>query len=229
MDKISRIKDHFEDEAKEFDEIILKLIPYYAQMIEALVLSIPFGEKEKFRVIDLGCGTGTISCSIKKKYPNAEITCLDIAENMISISQAKLKEFENINYIINDFYNFNFDKHYDIVISSLALHHLMSDEDKKLFYKKIYNSLTDRGVFYNADVVLASSEYIQKIYMNKWKEYMLKNVSNEEVENKWLPRYYEEDTPTKLINHIKWMEEIGYKNIDVIWKYYNFTVYGGYK
>ena len=36
------IKKHFEEEAKEFDETIIKLIPYYRQMLDALITSIPF-------------------------------------------------------------------------------------------------------------------------------------------------------------------------------------------
>jgi hypothetical protein len=38
--------------------------------------------------------------------------------------------------------------------------------------------------------------------MNKWKEYMSINVPAEEVESKWIPKYYEEDRPAKLINHV---------------------------
>ena len=37
-------------------------------------------------IIDLGCGTGTISKQIKINYPRATITCLDLAENMIEMS-----------------------------------------------------------------------------------------------------------------------------------------------
>ena len=60
QNKIEKIRNHFEEEAKEFDEIILKLIPFYEEMIEALVLSIPFEKESEIEVIDLGCGTGII-------------------------------------------------------------------------------------------------------------------------------------------------------------------------
>jgi tRNA (cmo5U34)-methyltransferase len=58
---------------------------------------------------------------------------------------------------------------------------------------------------------------------------MGKNVSSDEIENKWIVKYKAEDRPTSLINHINWLKEIGYKNIDIVWKYYNYCVYGGYK
>jgi len=56
-----RIIDHFEQEAKKYDEIILTLIPNYRQMVEVLVSILPFEQDQIFSVIDLGCGTGTIS------------------------------------------------------------------------------------------------------------------------------------------------------------------------
>jgi len=114
-------------------------------------------------------------------------------------------------------------------VSSLALHHLENDKDKKDFYSKIYSILTDSGMFYNADVVLASTDYHQDINMNRWIEYMNKSVLMDEILNYWIPKYKTEDRPAKLIDQLKWLENIGFKSVDVIWKYYNFGVYGGIK
>ena len=227
MDRIESIKNHFEEEAEEFDKNILKLIPYYIEMIDALVLSIPFDKEKQIKVMDLGCGTGTISYQLRNTFPNSHISCLDIAENMIKMAQLKLGE--NVEYYTSDFYEYKFNDKYDVIISSLALHHLENDEDKKMFYGKIYNALTDNGVFYNADMVLGSNSYLQDLYMLKWKTFMGKSVPLDEIENKWIEKYNAEDRPTGLMNHIDMMKETGFKNIDVVWKYYNFFVYGGYK
>ena len=37
MERTEGVKRHFEEEALEYDGIIVKLIPYYSQMLEALV------------------------------------------------------------------------------------------------------------------------------------------------------------------------------------------------
>jgi len=65
--------------------------------------------------------------------------------------------------------------------------------------------------------------------MAKWKAFMNKSVSLEEIENKWMVNYKTEDRPTRLIDHIDWLMDIGFDDVDVVWKYYNFAVYGGYK
>lgn len=228
MERMTKVKNHFEEEAKEFDGIILRLIPFYEEMVEALVLALPFQKEEPIKVIDLGCGTGTIAKRIMEAFPNAQISCLDMAENMIKMARAKLGE-ERVAYHIGDFHSFAFDRKYDAIVSSLALHHLAGDEEKKAFYRKIYHALTERGVFYNADVVLGTNNHLQEVYMAKWKEYMSKSVSWDEIENKWIVKYKEEDRPASLLQHIGWLEEAGFKNVDVVWKYYNYAVYGGYK
>jgi len=227
MDRIEHIKSHFEEEAEAFDKTILKLIPHYTEMIDALVLSIPFNRDEPISVIDLGCGTGTVARKIKDAFPNARISCLDIAENMINIAKKKLGG--RADCYVSDFYKFEFDKKYDVIVSSLALHHLANDEDKKMFYRKIYDALNDNGVFYNADVVLGSSDRLQDLYLAKWKAFMNRSVSLDEIENKWMVNYRTEDRPTRLMNHLNWLRDIGLGDVDVVWKYYNFAVYGGCK
>ena len=198
-------------------------------MIGALIDSIHFDSNAAIRIIDLGCGTGTIAKKISEKFPNSKIVCLDIASNMIDIAKNKLSGHKDTEFIIGDFSKIDFDTKFDVIVSSLALHHLENDKDKKDFYSKIYSILTDSGMFYNADVVLASTDYHQDINMNRWIEYMNKSVLMDEILNYWIPKYKTEDRPAKLIDQLKWLENIGFKSVDVIWKYYNFGVYGGIK
>ena len=223
------VKQHFEEEAKEFDDIILRIIPYYPEMIEALITAIPFEPSSRINVIDLGCGTATIARRIKEIFPQARITCLDLAENMLEMARFKLAGFADIRFQAGDFNEYAFDDSYDVVVSSLALHHLVSDEKKIAFYRKIHQALNPHGVFYNADVVLGSGETLQQAYMAKWRDFMKRHVSEEEINSKWLPKYRLEDRPAKLIPQLGWLTHLGFVDVDVIWKYYNYAVYGGRK
>lgn len=225
--RTERIKNHFEEEAQEFDTIIKKLIPKYCEMVDVLTGAIPFSNAARFSMIDLGCGTGTVSKAVKDIFPNVDVTCIDIAEKMLEIAKDKIGG--DVVCIQGDFATFEFPKKYDLVVSSLALHHLEDDVAKLDFYKKIYAALNDNGVFINIDVVLASDDFLQGLYMKKWKEFMLKSVSQEEIENKWLVNYHAEDRPTSLINHLDMLRECGFAGVDVIYKYFNYAVYTGKK
>lgn len=221
--RIDRIKSHFEDEAKQYDAIIQTLIPNYNQMIDALISIIPFSAEQPFDVIDLGCGTGTISKAIIERFPNASITCVDIAQKMLEIARNKLNC--DATMIEADFNGFAFPKKYNLIVSSLALHHLESDSDKQRFYDKIHAALESGGVFINIDVVLGSDEFIQAAYMQKWQAFMLSNISEHEMNSKWLPNYYAEDRPARLTTHLNMLTQSGFSCIDVVYKYYNFAVY----
>ena len=64
---MDKVKEHFEEEAKEFDSTILKLIPRYDDMINCMVSVIPFDNSEDFKLLDLGSGTGNITKAVKEK------------------------------------------------------------------------------------------------------------------------------------------------------------------
>ncbi|MGB7968959.1 MAG: methyltransferase domain-containing protein [Methanobacterium sp.] len=224
---MDKVKEHFEEEAKEFDSTILKLIPRYDDMINCMVSVIPFDNSEDFKLLDLGSGTGNITKAVKERYSHSKISCIDIAENMIQMAKIKLQNYTDIEYYIGDFSEFDFDDKYDVIVSSLALHHIKTNEDKKKFYSKIYSALKKGGIFLNSDVVLGSNEKLSQIYREKWIDFMLQNLPEKEVKEKWLPKQIEEDFPAPLNNHLKWLDEKGFKSIDVIWKYYGLVVYCG--
>lgn len=225
--ELKNVKEHFEEEAEEFDNTVLKLIPSYNDMINSMISAIPYANSEKFKVLDLGCGTGNISKGIKEMFPMSRIDCIDIAANMIEMAKIKLENFEDIEFYQGDFSDFDFDENYDVVVSSLALHHIRTDEDKKKFYRRIYGSLRSGGIFLNSDVVLGSNERLNQLYRKKWIDFMLQNVPEKEVKEKWLPKQLEEDFPAPLTHHLKWLDETGFKSVDIVWKYYGLAVYCG--
>lgn len=226
--KTEDIKSHFEDISERYDKVILKNIPFYDEFLDALIGLIPFEKVKEIYVMDLGCGTGNLTKRIKQNYPHARIICIDISPNMIEVAKLKLKEYQDIEYLIKDFYNIKFENQYDVVLSSYSLHHLITDDDKKTFYQKIYNNLNKGGIFFNLDVVLGSNEHIQNYYMEEWKKYLREGYSKTKVQ-KILEQYYYEDSPAKLIDQLKWLEDIGFGKVDVIRKYFNFAIYGGIK
>lgn len=226
---MERIKSHFDREAKEYDGIIIKLIPRYLQMVEALVKTLPFERGDEISVIDLGCGTGTIARAVKDAYPGASITCLDIAQGMLDVARHKLSGAPEAVYINADFQSFDFKERYDAAVSSLALHHLETREDKLAFYRKICSGLNTGGVFVNADIVLASTERLQQTYMDMWKRFMYGSVGADETESVWLPKHYAEDRPASLTEHLRMLAEAGFSCTDVVFKYYNYAVYAAFK
>ncbi len=222
------VKSHFQEEAEIFDGLIKTLIPHYEEMIGALSGVLPFHPKERISILDLGSGTGNVSMAIKKRFPLARITCLDLSENMIQQCRTKLADYQDIDYVVSDLRDLEVEEEYHAAVSSLAIHHLSRGEQQS-FYSQVYAALKDGGVFYNADILLSPSPYLNQLHQEKWRNFMLQNISQKEVEEIWFPKHQEEDHPQPLSDHLRWLKEAGFKEVDVVWRHYYFGVYGGRK
>lgn len=227
--KMEEIRANFTVGSDGYDERIRKIIPRYDEMLEAMMACMRPLRGRKLRAIDVGCGTGAVSALLLRSHPDVELTCLDMTASMLDLAKERLKGHDNVRFVLADIFDFGLDGPYDLVISSLALHHIVSDQDKKAVYRKIYRALAPGGWFLNADLVLGSSDDIQEVYMTRWKEFMYRHFSREETDNVRVPRHHEEDSPARLIDHLRWLDEVGFGIVDVIWKHYNFAVFGGRK
>jgi tRNA (cmo5U34)-methyltransferase len=68
---------------------------------------------------------------------------VDISQNMQEL--ASVKNGSDTALIQADFNSFEFPQKYDAVVSSLALHHLEADRDRKTLYGKIHRALNPGG------------------------------------------------------------------------------------
>lgn len=220
----------FEEEAKKFDNVIPLLVPFYNEIYDILIDSIPFYRNTSINILDIGCGTGTFAKLLKEKFPQAKITCLDFSQNMINMAKDKLIEYQkDIEFQIGDFNNLELKDEYDVVVSSFALHHIQSDKDKIKLYKNIYKVLNKKGVFLTADIVLGVNNFIKNLYDRKWEEHIIKQIMRNLLDSTTLIRYQTDDNPSKLFDHLKWLDNAGFNQVESIWKYYNFAIFGGFK
>ncbi len=72
------------------------------------------------RILDLGCGTGTLAHEIAKT--GADVIAIDISTEMIA--QAK-KHYPEVDFRVMDGQDFSFDKNFDAVFSNAALHWML--------------------------------------------------------------------------------------------------------
>jgi tRNA (cmo5U34)-methyltransferase len=226
--RFQQIKDHFEKEALLFDRFFFKVMPRYQELTQALVDSLPFRKTEKLKFLDLGCGTGNLAQKIISGYPRAQITCLDMAENMLKMARVKLGRNPNVSFWQGDIRDFDYSGKYDAIVSSMALHHIEGRE-KTAFYRRLRKALKNGGVFITVDIFLSSNGHLQKFYMDKWKAYMRSNGLPDKRINDMIARHRREDRPVIFIDELAMLERAGFKDVDVIAKYYNFAVNAGLK
>lgn len=153
-------------------------------------------DKDAKKILDLGAGTGLELIHLFELYPNAEVTVIDITENMLN--ELKKRSFSNhVTTICGDFFEVEFGENYDAVISTSALHHFKKEEKIKL-YKKILECLKENGQFINCDRIALTDEF------EKHQLYELEhNINN----------YKHIDTPLTIEHELEILKQVGFQDI----------------
>jgi cyclopropane-fatty-acyl-phospholipid synthase len=99
------------------------------------------------RVLDLGCGWGSVTFYVAENFPNCTITSVSNSKTQREYIEttAKQKGLTNINVITTDFNDFQTDTKFDRVISVEMLEHIKNYE--KAFHK-IASWLVNDGLFF---------------------------------------------------------------------------------
>lgn len=92
----------------ETEELVEKTLEYMEE----------FFPNQPLKVIDLGCGTGCIGITIKKKKPTSDVTLVDISEETLKVTQENATRLNaEVTIIKSDFFT-NIKDKFDVVISN---------------------------------------------------------------------------------------------------------------
>ncbi|MFE2641960.1 class I SAM-dependent methyltransferase [Streptomyces nigra] len=117
-------------------------------MVEALVGPAP-------RVLDLACGTGSISARLLARFPEATSTGVDLDPALLAIAEGTFAGDERISFVTADLKDPDWPTRlpydsYDAVLTATALHWLHR-EPLVALYGQVAELVRDGGVFMNAD------------------------------------------------------------------------------
>ena len=147
--RANEMRSFFNSKIDSYDQVHESFMDTKKALVESL-------DDNTFKVLDLGAGTGLELIYLFERFPNINVTVIDVSENMLR--ELKNRYFEgNVNCICGDFFEVDFGNDYDAVISTSALHHF-NEVDKLRLYKKVLSCLKDNGLFINCDKVALSIE-----------------------------------------------------------------------
>lgn len=222
------IQHTFNAVSEKYDSQRKKLIPCFNDFY-AMSLKLSEEVVDINNILDIGAGTGLLTAYYTEKYPHAKIDLVDISEEMLLKARERFEGNENIQFILQDFAALESElSKYDLVISALAIHHL-TDEQKEKLYSKIYACLRPGGMFINADQVLGSTEFAEKIYTETWRNMVEGHTELTDEEKISAFERIKLDRMSGLAAQLQWLTKAGFRDAQNFYQYYNFVVFASIK
>jgi len=195
---------------------------FYGTVAELVVRFCPASP----RILDLGAGTGILSAAIVDRCATAQLRLLDASPAMLEQAAIRLAGHRPQMFVQSLDAGLPPGK-FDAIVSALAIHHL-SDDDKRELFSRILNSLTPGGMFLNAEQVSGSSPRLQNLYESVHLD-RARALGSSEVEIAGAIERMTHDQCATVSDHIHWLDELGYEDVECFYRSFRFAVFGGWR
>ena len=222
--KISRTWSFDKKVSKVFDNHVKQSIPLYNEFHKQIIKIAEFYCKDGSLIYDLGCSTGKFINQISKiKKKNLNVVGIDDSKKMIEICKSKTKNIKNNKIILKcvDMFNIKFQKS-DLIVCCLVLPFFTRAKQEKLL-KKIYISLNNGGAAIFLNKSISKFSHFENIFNQLYYDFKLsKGISSEDILKKTQSLRSVHNTNTTQIDEF-FLKKVGFKKIDIFFKYLNFT------
>src|SRR5262245_23725942 len=121
-----------------YDSLIRRAVPRYEEMTDRLVTYLPAAPR---RILELGCGTGNLPLQLARRFPDADLTTVDAAPEMLDLTGGRLRDAfprrpGRVHFVASRSEDLSFPApSFDLVTSCISLHHV---PDKAPLYRGIH-------------------------------------------------------------------------------------------
>lgn len=151
------------------------------------------------RVLELGTGTGETARRLLERLDGAQLVGVDESEEMLAAATAVLpaERSELVRGRLQDPLPAG---GFELVVSSLAIHHLDQHEKPELF-TRVRAALRPGGRFVLADVIVPDDPAGARIPLT--------------------PGY---DRPSPLADQLRWLHDAGFGSVEVVWQHHDLAI-----
>ena len=206
--------EYFGRIAEEYDSLIRRAVPRYAEMFERLLVYAP---DRATRVLELGCGTGVLTAGLVARYPEAQISAVDASAKMLAVTASRLPEGTRFTPVEDRFENLDFpEASFDLVTSSIALHHL---EDMEAYFRRVRAWLVPGGTLLYSDQMRGGTERNHGINWNAMTDFWREPGHLDAEEIRSLEEHARDhDHYRPILDQARWLAAAGFVEVDVVWR-----------
>lgn len=207
----------------DYTATIERCFPRYREMLWALLDYLP-PERKFERILELGCGTGNLSVLLTESFPESSLVCVDLSSESLEVCRERLEERPRVDIIQGDFRNLPYvGDEFDLIVSSIAVHHLESAEKRDLF-RNCFHWLKAEGIFTFADQFRGANDELYARHIQNWKQLSLSAGSTQDEFEMWMQHQREHDHHDTLADQINWLTGAGFSTADCTWRYLLWSV-----
>ncbi len=182
-------------------------------------------------LLDLGCGGGNASLKVLEKLPGLDVTLVDLSRVMLDQAVARVSSQTTgaVSATQSDMRHYDFGhERFDIVVASVTLHHLRTDDDWNGVFQHIHDALKPGGSFWIFDIVESPRLELQALHWRRYGEY-LTSVGGDAYREELFARIIEEDTPRSVPYQLELLRKVGFKDIELLHKNSCYAAFGAMK
>ena len=217
------------------------LIPDRPRQLEVILRIVSFHCPQPQHILDIGSGDAILLATLLEAFPNASGVAVDFSPLMLEQARQRLSKFgQRATTLEGDLltpaWNDSLAGPFNVIVSGFAIHHL-PDERKRALYQEIYDSLAVGGVFLNSEHVASTTPRGEQMFDDAMTTHLYQRrkekgdeVTQEQVRRDFMERPDRAANILALVeDQCRWLREIGFRDVDCFWKYFELAIFGGIK
>ena len=214
-----------EDVANVFDDMLNRSIPFYADSLKLNAKILSQYIKDGDSIYDIGSSTLNFLLYFEQNFKTkANLVGIDNSKSMIKKATSKIKAYNSkIRLISGDITRLNLDLS-QAIISNYTLQFIHQDK-RELVIQKIFNSLNKGGIFLVSEKVISNNTKLNKNLIDIYHSYKQdRGYTQTQIEKK---KEALENilVPLSLNENISMLKKVGFKEVEVLFKWANFSTF----
>jgi trans-aconitate methyltransferase len=220
------------------------------QRFERMVSVIRATQRDVRRILDVGCGPGSLTAFAATAFPDAEIVGVDFDPSLLLLARKRFERGSRITLLECDVRHAGWSRQvggdFSAIVSSTALHWL-SPPNLEALYRELFGLLAPGGVFLNADHAANSNRALQAAWERErqdllepvrgnedweafWREYAAAlDWSHEQFQSELRPYQDSVEEGMPLQWHFEKLRDAGFEAVECFWRCTCDAIYGGFR